>query len=84
MHRQRLAPRPGVPHDGSLVDVHHLLDHVQLAQAVVLMLLASQFVELRLVLPAYILQRGAASCRSAPAFVTQRRVPHRTRGARRR
>ena len=49
MHRQSLAACPRLPNDRGLADVHHLLDHVQLAQAVVPLLLAREPGQLALV-----------------------------------
>ncbi len=55
MHGQRLASVPGVAHHRGLADVHHLLDHVQLAEAVIPLRFIRQRVELLLMLPAHVL-----------------------------
>ena len=36
MHGQRLTARPGILHRGALAHILHLLDHVELAQSIVL------------------------------------------------
>src|SRR5690606_24653916 len=35
VHGERLSPRPGLAHDGRFADVDHLLQRIELAQAVV-------------------------------------------------
>ena len=72
MHSQRLAPCPSLPHDRRLANVHHLLDDIQLAQAVVALALGFQRGKLRLVLPAYVLDVAQPVVNQPQPIVAQR------------